>query len=282
MKKAYCVNLGCSENHLDGALISNYLETNDWELDDDPETADLIIVNSCGFSEETERKSISSYQELLLRKRSDAQVIFAGCLPAINKQAVRAAGYEGVLVTPRKLHLLDSVTSAHISIDSFQLGCVPYHSDNIGISFGKSALFPWNLIQKPIKLVAFLDQIPSFKMPRWLRQVLYTPDKDAEFIRISIGCKNICSFCSIPRSKGSTKSVPPTVVLEKVKDAVSRGKKHIVLSCDELASYGQDLGTDIVSLLDKITGLPEQFYLILRNVHPEWMIKYWAGLEPIF
>ena len=216
-------------------------------------------------------------------KRPDARVIFAGCLPAINKQVVQNSGYEDVLVTPRKLHLLDSVTNASISIDDLKSGCIPFSSDNIGLSFNRSFRFPDSFIQDFIKkVVVFLEAIPYFPIPRWLWQLLYLPDRNTELVRISVGCTNKCSFCSIPKAKGLTKSVPPAIVLEQVQDAVSRGKKHIALSCDELASYGQDLGTDIVFLLDRITALPQKFHLILRNVHPQWIIKYWEGLKPIF
>jgi tRNA A37 methylthiotransferase MiaB len=93
---------------------------------------------------------------------------------------------------------------------------------------------------------------------------------------------NQCSFCSIPRAKGRTKSVPLEIVVERVQDAIRRGKRSVALSCDELASYGQDLGTNIAALLDALSALPEQFGLTLRNVHPEWLIRYWQDLKPIF
>jgi ribosomal protein S12 methylthiotransferase len=89
MQKFYCISLGCSENALDDSLISAYLQSNDWERGDSPQDADLIIVNSCGFTAAAEWQSIQTYQHLKSVKRPEARVIFAGCLPAINKQAVR-------------------------------------------------------------------------------------------------------------------------------------------------------------------------------------------------
>jgi tRNA A37 methylthiotransferase MiaB len=283
MKTAYCVNLGCTENHLDGALISRYLETNDWRMVPDPREADLIIINSCAFTKGAEAHSLATYRDLIARSRPGAQVVFAGCLPAINRQAVRDVGYRGVLVTPRTLHRLDEVLDSRISIDEAGSGCVPMSADHIGLSFGYAPRLPQRLLQDVVKpAVGFLAALPGFPLPRWLWQILYLPDSHTEFVRISVGCLNKCTFCTIPRAKGATRSVPPEVVVERVRAAAERGKRLIGLSCDELASYGQDIGTDIVALLDRLTAIPGDFRLILRNVHPEWMIRYWPGLAPVF
>lgn len=283
MKTAHCVNLGCSENHLDGALISRHLETNDWVLVDDPREADLIILNSCAFTRDAERQSLETYGKLQALRRPGARVVFAGCLPAINRQAVRAAGYEDVLVTPRTLHRLDDIMGATTPLDESRSGCVPASSDGIGLSFGNSDRFPWSILQRATRrLVTLIEAVSFIPVPRWLWQSLYLPDHRTEVVRISVGCLNQCAFCAIPRAKGATRSVPLPIVVERVEAAVARGKRVIALSCDELASYGQDIGTDIVALLDRLTSLPGQFKLVLRNVHPEWFIRYWTGLAPIF
>ncbi len=280
MKTAHCVNLGCSENALDGALITRYLETNDWKLTDRPEEADLIIVNSCAVTEALEQESLAVYKRMEQIEHANAQVVFAGCLPAIHNQAVRTAGYDGALVTPRSLHRLDTLTDARVPIDEVRSGCVPVSADRVGMSFRN----PWQgKLQRTLRTIYdVLDRLPVIPVPRWLWQYRYYPDEHTEFVRISVGCMNQCSFCSIPRAKGRTKSVPLEIVVERVQDAIRRGKRSVALSCDELASYGQDLGTNIAALLDALSALPEQFGLTLRNVHPEWLIRYWQDLKPIF
>lgn len=283
MKTACCVNLGCSENHLDGSLIAHYLRTNDWTPVDDPRVADLIIVNSCAFTRETEQDSLKMYEKMMALKRPDARVIMAGCLPAINRRAVLAAGYADVLVTPKTLNRLDPVIEARVSMDEVRSGCEAFSADRIGLSFGYSSRRPFSYLMAALRgLVEVLRVVPRFPIPRWLWQLLYLPDNDTELVRISVGCLNRCSFCSIPRAKGVTQSVPPQVVVERVRAAVARGKRQIALSCDELASYGQDIGTDIAALLDQLTALPGDFHLILRNIHPEWMLRYWVNLKEIF
>jgi tRNA A37 methylthiotransferase MiaB len=75
MRTAYCVNLGCSENAPDGALISSYLHSNDWRLVEQPELAHPIIVNSCGFNQGAEQNSIRTYRDLRARKRAYARIV---------------------------------------------------------------------------------------------------------------------------------------------------------------------------------------------------------------
>ena len=165
MRKFHCVSLGCSENALDGSLMSTYLEGNDWEPSSGPEDADLIIVNSCGFTQEAERGSLNTYRDMMARKPEGARVIFAGCLPAINKKAVRETGYDDVLVTPRRLHLLDSVIDARVPIDQVKSGCVPVSADNIGISFSNTRFAS---VQRGLKqVIDLLEALPGAPMPRW-------------------------------------------------------------------------------------------------------------------
>ena len=277
--RAYCLDLGCSENQLDGSLIRHYLAANDWEPAGDPEAADLIIVNSCGFTEEAENRSLDAYREMLARKQPGARIIFAGCLPAMNRARIAQAGYQDVLVTPRTLSVLDTVTNARVPIaGSEPEGCIPFSSDGIHAEL-EAGLGTVQVLLK--RLATALLAVPFLPVPRWLWQFRYLPDRDVELIRISVGCLNRCSFCSIPMAKGVMRSVAPDTVVNSVRDALRRGKRHISLSCDELGSYGQDIGTDIVALLDRVTALPGDFHVILRNAHPEWILKYWEGLAPI-
>ena len=278
-KRACCISVGCSENRLEGSLIASYLQRNDWQMVEDPAAAELVIVNSCGFTAGNASQSLALYKQLAARCRPGARVLLAGCLPAVDRQAVLAAGYDDVLITPRTLALLDDVIGARMPIAAGPLcDVIPCAADGLGLGF----MFQHERAQRAVKTLArILIGARCLPVPRWLWQFLYLPDSEVEFVRISMGCSSHCSFCCIPQAKGATRSVPPVVVLDQVRDALRRGKRHVALSCDELASYGQDLGIDIVQLLDRITALSGDYRVILRNVHPEWALRYWDGLLPI-
>lgn len=282
-RTACCISLGCSENMLDGSLIRHYLESNGWTPVDDPAEADVIVVNSCAFTRTMQQDSLRTWERAMAARRPGARVILAGCLPAINRRAVLEAGYRDVLVTPTTLNRLDAVIEASAPMDKVRSGCAAFSSDRIGLSFGYSGRPLFRALFETVRgAVRGLSAVPGLPVPRWLWQLLYLPDHGTELVRISVGCLNRCSFCSIPRAKGTTRSVPADVVVERVRAALQRGKRQIALSCDELGSWGQDLGSDITVLLDRLTALPGDFQLILRNVHPEWLIRYWPGLEPVF
>jgi tRNA A37 methylthiotransferase MiaB len=280
MKRAYCIDLGCSENALDGAVIRHHLQDGDYELVQRPEDADLIIVNTCGFTNRHAQLSLKTYQHLMAIKRPETRVIFAGCLPAIDERAIRSAGYRDLLITPRTLPVLTQITGAQFSDgESAGTGCAPSSTDKIGPSFRSDYSFYQNIVKQ---VAGVLRVIPLFPIPRWLWQFLYLPDQSVEFVRISIGCMNQCTFCAIRRAKGTTRSVPADVIIERIQDALRRGKDQISLSCDEFASWGQDIGDNIVTLMNRVSSLKGEYHLILRNVHPEWLLKYWEDLRPIF
>lgn len=67
-----CVDLGCRQNALDGALIWRHLQRNDWRRADRAEDADLIIVNSCGVTQSLARESLAVYERMVRVKRADA------------------------------------------------------------------------------------------------------------------------------------------------------------------------------------------------------------------
>ena len=164
--------------------------------------------------------------------------------------------------------------AAQVPISSLDTGCLP--EDPVVRGWVGRA---FELARHVVELTERHGNLPT---PRWFWQVSQLPSVDTEYIRISVGCLEQCAYCSIRKAKGNTRSVRPEVVLSRIRASLHQGKRRIALSCDELGSWGQDLGTDIASLLRQIVSIPEQFGLTLRNVHPEWMIRYWDELEDVF
>ena len=274
MRTVAFLNLGCRENLLDGQLIASFFQSNGYELLDNIEEADYIVVNSCGFCETAERHSMQAYERALTSRKEGARIVFAGCLPAINKKLIRERGYDDVMITPRTISRFNSLLEASIPIESLQIRDLPFNPDARGV---KGIVLGFTQ-----RTAAFLKAIPGFPMPRWFWQALYLPTRFTEYIRISIGCLGKCAFCAVRRAKGATKSVPAEIIMHHFKDALSRGKKSIAFSCDELGSYGLDIGTSIVELLQRVTSIPGDYHLILRNTEPNYILEYWDKLKPIF
>jgi tRNA A37 methylthiotransferase MiaB len=273
-RRVCCISVGCRENRIDGEVIHAYFGENDWVVVDTPEEADLVVLNSCGFSAGAEEASLDLFRRLRGRMRPDARLIFAGCLPAINKQALREAGYEDLLVTPRTLERFDEIITARVPISSLDVGCLPEDPVVTGL-FGRA-------FRATRSLVGVAERLGPLPMPRWLWQVQNLPTEETEYVRISVGCLEQCAYCSIRKAKGKTRSVAAETVLSRARASLQRGRRNLALSCDELGSWGQEFGSSIADLLQRLVALEGEFTLTLRNAHPRWLVRYWEELEPVF
>jgi MiaB/RimO family radical SAM methylthiotransferase len=102
------------------------------------------------------------------------------------------------------------------------------------------------------------------------------------FIMIAQGCSNRCSYCNIKRSKGGVKSEPVETILPQIKTGISLGVKEFALLADDCASYGHDLGSDLVNLIEQLFSSGSDFRLKLGYVYPQFVLKHLKGLETIF
>jgi tRNA A37 methylthiotransferase MiaB len=266
-------NLGCRENIIEGNQIRDYLLQKGWEYSAAVAETDLIILNTCGFTQANEKNSIAKYNDLMKTKPPHARLILAGCLPGINEEIVRLLNYTDRIISPDNPQSLTDVinlpASSDIDDDIFNTSTVSFINNTSNIP---SALFT---------LISGLARLPFLPIPRWLWQVRYMPHDDLPYIRAAIGCAGECSYCSIRKAKGTIKSYPLSGILENVHSCIEKGFTVIALSADDLGAYGHDIQSDFTHLIHEILAIGNTFELILRNVEPEWLIKYWNSFEPL-
>ena len=115
---------------------------------------------------------------------------------------------------------------------------------------------------------------------------LYEPGQGLEygdyFVMIAQGCSNQCSYCNIKRCKGEVRSEPAGTILPQIRNGLSLGVKEFVLLADDCASYGRDLGTDLVQLIEQLFTAGTGFSLKLGYVYPQFILKHFSGLKRIF
>ncbi len=102
------------------------------------------------------------------------------------------------------------------------------------------------------------------------------------FIMIAQGCFNQCSYCNIKRSKGEVRSEPFETILPQIRKGLATGVEEFVLLADDCASYGHDLGTDLVQLIEQLFAAEPVFKLKLGYVFPEFLLNHFNGLKAIF
>ena len=208
---------GCAKNQVDGELLISLLRKRGWIQTFDAESADLIIVNSCGFIESAKIESITAVQSAR-QLYPNAKILLAGCL------AERYAA-----------DLKDSLTEA----DGF---------------FGNGDLPQIYKILPPLMEGKRPVLTPAQKGVCCGDRDLLLSFSGTAFVKITEGCNNRCSFCAIPIIRGELRSRKADEIVEEIRSLVRRGIYEINLIGQDLAAYGT--GRDDDCFGDGRTPLP--------------------------
>ncbi|MBU0519810.1 radical SAM protein [bacterium] len=265
-------SMGCVENQLDGVRMERFFAANGWKLSTDASEADLVLVNSCGYTESLEKSSLEAVEKLKIDLKPGARIHLVGCLPAINAEAV--GENDGLKVIPRNLRVLNDLIGAKIPIEEVEANALP--PDENRVDKFRSAMIT---IKRGMELI---DKAAPFKLPRGLRQFGSIYDDRAYYIKISVGCLGRCSFCAVRRAKGKLMSRDPERILQDFDAGLKSGSRDIVLSADESGAYGRDRGTTLAELLREMLKRSGDYQILLRNLDPEWLIKDLDNLIPLF
>jgi ribosomal protein S12 methylthiotransferase len=251
------VNLGCTKNQVDAEIMLGSLAANGFALSADPDEAEVVIINTCGFIEEAKQESINAIIEHggLKSSGSCKVLIAAGCL---------AQRYQGELL--KELPELDGVVGTG--------------------EIGKIADICRTLLQprKPRRRV-FISQPPYLYDELAPRVRLGRPH--SAYVKIAEGCNRNCSFCAIPIMRGRQRSRPIDSIVAEVTQLASEGVKEINLISQDTVNYGVDLGirqglTALLKQLVTVRGLRwiRPFYLYPQQVTDELSDLY-AGEETL-
>ncbi len=226
------VTLGCAKNRSDSDGMQSLLEDRGMSETTDPLSADVVIVNTCGFLGAAREESVGVVQELVDIKRPGQFVIAAGCLPALGDyRNDLPAGVDSILTTR----------------EWFRIG------DTVGELFGET----------PQPVVAGCDGLTTTFTHRHAGPSAY--------VKIADGCDHACAFCTIPTIKGRQSSKRPLHVLQETVDLVARGTKEVVLVSQDTIRYGADLGVKngLPELMRTIaTQVPDLPWLRVLYIYP--------------
>jgi len=101
-------------------------------------------------------------------------------------------------------------------------------------------------------------------------------------VRISRGCLGSCAYCSIKLAHGRLKSKSLEQIQKDFDCGVKKGYRHFKLIGQDIGCYGIDLQTNIIEVLKIFFNLPGDNKIILTDFHPQWLIRYYDSLEPLF
>ncbi len=251
-KRVAVVTLGCARNEVDSDELAGRLDEHGWQLVEDADEADAVVVNTCGFIEAAKKDSIDTILALKGDGSDGPTVVAVGCLAERYGEELSDALPEadGVLG-------FDSYPDIATHLQSIVSGQAPHpHTPQ-----DRRKLLPLS----PSDRQSAGGEVPGHSSHR--HRLATGP---VESVKIASGCDRRCSFCAIPSFRGSFLSRRPHDVLSEARDLVDQGVRELHLVSENSTSYGKDLGD--MRLLD--TLLTE-----LANVHEDLRIRV-AYLQP--
>jgi ribosomal protein S12 methylthiotransferase len=264
------VSLGCPKNLVDSEVMMGLLNQAGAELTNEPETADILVVNTCSFIDKAKQESIDAILQMAEHKVTGkaGKLIVAGCLVERYRDEIRKniPEVDAVVGTGE----LDSILAA------------------VGLEKGPAAPEP--------RLFTILPSASSrpegdlregqgrFARDQWegaranLPQYLYdhtTPrlratGTSSAYIKIAEGCDHPCSFCVIPNLRGKFRSRRFESVVAEAEELVAQGVREVTLIGQDTTCYGEDLGMrdGLAQLLDRLARIPELRWLRFLYAYP--------------
>lgn len=239
----YFVSLGCPKNRVDTEVMLGQVEAAGHRLVDEPEAADVLVVNTCAFIDTAKAESINTILELAEHKKSGARkLVVTGCL---------AQRYADEIATeiPEIDHLLGS--SDFPSIASI-LASGPAPAPAAAKGRGKRSKLP--VIQVSERPAYIYDH----EAPRVRIGARHTA-----YVKIAEGCDRPCSFCIIPKLRGAQRSRPIDDIAHEVERLAAEGVLEICLIAQDLTRYGWDL--------DGRPTLAQLLRRLARIAGPRWI-----------
>lgn len=216
------VSLGCSKNLIDTEMAIGLFKRNNFEIVNDVEKAEIIIVNTCGFIESAKQEAINTILEMAEHKENGTckYLVVMGCL-----------------VQRYKKELQKALPEVDLFIEINDYGSY------------------WDKI---LELLDEKEKPDTINNLCYMDRVISTGNKTA-YLKIAEGCSNRCTYCAIPYIRGPYVSRPMEEVLEEAKKIATAGIKELIVIAQDTTRYGEDLYgesklSDLLNELCKVDG----------------------------
>ncbi|WP_432495475.1 30S ribosomal protein S12 methylthiotransferase RimO [Kineococcus gypseus] len=284
------VTLGCARNDVDSEELAGRLADAGWDLVDDPDGADVAVVNTCGFVEQAKKDSIDTVLAAADLKESGRTraVVAVGCLAERYGRDLAESLPEADAVLG-----FDSYADLSGHLEAVLHGERPRSH----VPRDRRTLLPLAPAERqaaraaaaPVVLPDLPAGLAPASGPRVVRRRLgsgpWAP------VKIAAGCDRRCTFCAIPAFRGSFVSRPADEVLAEARWLAGQGVKEVFLVSENTTSYGKDLGDlrALEALLPRVAAVDgiervRVSYLQPAEVRPGLLdaLTSTAGVVPYF
>ncbi len=264
------VSLGCPKNLVDSEVMMGLLDRAGAEITNRPETADILVVNTCSFIDKAKQESIDTILQMAQHKVSGSarKLIVAGCLVERYRDEIRknmpevdAVVGTGELEAILAAAGLETPAAPPDAPQLFSILPAPSRPEgDLRESQGRFAREQWEGAQA---------KLPQYLYDHTTPRMLATR-KSSAYIKIAEGCDHPCSFCVIPNLRGKFRSRRFASVVAEAEQLVAQGVRELTLIGQDTTCYGEDLGMKdgLAQLLDSLARIPDLKWLRFLYAYP--------------
>lgn len=257
MEKVHFLTLGCPKNVADSELMLGALTGAGFEITFDPESAQVLVVNTCAFIEAAKKESIAAILEAVEVKRHHGpgrRLVVAGCL-------AQRYGAE----------LREELPEVDVFVGTGNFLDLPELLRRTETPEARPMLYP-----------GAAHLLPDAAMTR-----VTTGDFFTAYLKISEGCNHKCTFCIIPKIRGLHESRQPDDVVAEARTLVASGVRELNLIAQDLTAYGRDLtpASSLAALLRSLAEVNGLRWIRLLYCYPNFvtddLLETIAELPPV-
>ena len=243
------VSLGCSKNLVDTEIVIGHFKKHNFEIVNNPEIADIILINTCGFIESAKEEAINTILEMAEYKKQKCKyLIVIGCL--VQRY------YDELLKSLPEVDLF-------IKIDEYESLWTKIE-DLINKNKAEKS------VTKPMKKVSEIKQLKLPEFNEFYERVL-TSGNNYAYLKIGEGCSNMCTYCAIPYIRGKFISRKMEEILEEANMLAQKGIKELIVIAQDTTKYGIDIYGEpkLAELLEKLAQIPQIKWIRFLYSYPE-------------
>jgi ribosomal protein S12 methylthiotransferase len=271
IKSVAFVSLGCAKNLVDSERMLGLLAMDGLSVTPDASTADAIVINTCGFLEASKTESMQEIRDAIGMKTAGRcqRVVVAGCLVQRHKTKLlaEAPGIDRLVGVFDREHIVEAVRGKTNPRQEHGHFLGKYHDLSKALVAGGRLQFGSD--QPP----ATSNPQPTTRLPLFEddRARLRLTPRHWAYLRISEGCNQGCSFCTIPGIRGPMRSKPVEQILAEARELAADGAVELNLIGQDTTSYGTETGyaaglSGLLKTLDK--QLKDVAWLRLMYAYP--------------
>lgn len=232
------ISLGCSKNLIDTEVAIGLFKNNNYKIVNNPDEADILVVNTCGFIESAKEEAINTILEMAEYKKKRCKYLIAmGCL--VQRY------YDDLVKLLPEVDLFVKIDEYNKLWDKIE------------------DLLKRDIVEKSkTKTVTKISEVKPLPMPTYneFMERIVTTGKNYAYLKIGEGCSNRCTYCAIPYIRGPFVSRKMEDVLDEAEMLAKKGIKELIVIAQDTTKYGVDIYgesrlAELLEKLSKINGI---------------------------